>query len=82
MREHELHEANDYKIDEPNYWDQFQIALMCTNEAAGAADGYKYFERQFDDFESRLISMGGPDKLMWGLIKKWQSQLIDKEREL
>ena len=49
--EHKFHESNDYKMDEPNYWDQFQIALMCTNKAAGAADGYKYFERQFDDLE-------------------------------
>ena len=23
LREHEFHEANDYKMDEPNYWDQF-----------------------------------------------------------
>jgi hypothetical protein len=43
LREHEFHD--NFKYDEPNYWDQFQIALMCTDKAAGAADGYRYFER-------------------------------------
>ena len=28
LREHEFHEAKDYKMDEPNHWDQFQIALL------------------------------------------------------
>ena len=55
---------------------------MCTDKAAGAADGYRYFERQFDDFESRLLSIGGKDKLTFALIKKWQFQLIEKERQL
>ena len=68
LRDHEFHD--DFKYDEPNYWDQFQIALMCTNKAAGAAEGYQYFERQFDDFEARLLNMGGKEKLTFSLIKK------------
>ena len=80
LREHEFYD--NFKYDEPNYWDQFQIALMCTDKAAGAADGYRYFERQFDDFEARLVSIGGKDKLTFALIKKWQFQLIEKERQL
>ena len=79
LREHEFHD--NFKYDKPNYWDQFQIALMCTDKA-GAADGYRYFERQFDDFESRLLSIGGKDKLTFALIKKLQFHLIEKERQL
>ena len=77
-KEHQRH--NNFTLDAPTYWDQYQIAVCNTDSVATAADGFEFFEALFESFSTRAPNLDGG--ISFPSIRKWQGELMDRETKL